>query len=104
MRISDWSSDVCSSDLDCRRIACGGFQKAGEAPEIADLAAALRVLRADCGASGLERRPSGPGEGRAVGRRILDADLRIAGMSAHEAFTVLPKDVVRLAEGMGALM
>src|SRR3546814_1856153 len=93
MRISDWSSDVCSSDLDCRRIACGGFQKAGEAPEIADLAAALRVLRADCGASGFERRPRGPGEGREVGRIIIDADLRIAGMNAHEHFDVLPKGV-----------
>src|SRR3546814_8439629 len=29
MRISDWSSDVCSSDLDGRRCRCNGWRRLG---------------------------------------------------------------------------
>src|SRR3546814_17598436 len=42
-------------------------------------------------------------EGREVGRIILDADLRIAGMNAHEHFDVLPRGVVRIDAGLADL-
>src|SRR3546814_18584291 len=41
MRISDWSSDVCSSDLCPERTCHGGLQKGGFAAELAKIRAAL---------------------------------------------------------------
>src|SRR3546814_7551333 len=53
MRISDWSSDVCSSDLDrrqasprCRRVHVGGAQvRPDERPDVDGRASGLETLR-----------------------------------------------------------
>src|SRR3546814_15022036 len=81
MRISDWSSDVCSSDLEL--VVSGitvGLEKAGECVELA--------LRMDAAAIG--REPI-PGERRSGGTRSTVIDdigpeprLRGADLAGHE--------------------
>src|SRR3546814_6491703 len=45
MRISDWSSDVCSSDLDLHEVEAAQGDSGGKAGEVADHAAAQRHQR-----------------------------------------------------------
>src|SRR3546814_15193402 len=64
MRISDWSSDVCSSDLD-------RGADAGAAGERRDHGRVARVACRDGGAAGDRRQRSAAGDG-AAGRRGCD--------------------------------
>src|SRR3546814_11224390 len=57
MRISDWSSDVCSSDLEGRQQRAREQQQGVERPDVGEA----------------ERQPVGAGEQRALDRRHEDA-------------------------------
>src|SRR3546814_16801224 len=72
MRISDWSSDVCSSDLehDDRR---GGFVGEEKLQHI-DEVGAVRRIAADADGSGLSKARSGGLVDRLIGERARTAD------------------------------
>src|SRR3546814_20340162 len=75
MRISDWSSDVCSSDLRVLRAGEGIVAKAGEISDEGRRAeAAGEVVSADGHRQHAEVMPDGGLDGeQQVGRRLQDA-------------------------------
>src|SRR3546814_9697520 len=56
MRISDWSSDVCSSDLHLIGVAIGGHLRPGLAVELHPRVEPLHRLRIDASGQALQRR------------------------------------------------
>src|SRR3546814_10384555 len=69
MRISDWSSDVCSSDLRCTQAEGAGAGDGGQADGAHRLSACADEIRAGHHAAGTGRRTErGPGEAGPVGR------------------------------------
>src|SRR3546814_19664474 len=78
MRISDWSSDVCSSDLDCRN--SGGFARLRRAGLLLAVKAA-----SICGLHvKLVGAPSQPPTSRAEGLRSCETDSPSPGISAMQ--------------------
>src|SRR3546814_13786166 len=75
MRISDWSSDVCSSDLEAGDF--GGFQfgplGGGQMQRLGDAAGAERL------GDDAQRSDGGGADLRRIGRHIDDADAILAG-------------------------
>src|SRR3546814_9631841 len=71
MRISDWSSDVCSSDLSCAGGAAS--RSAGEAPAPAQVRHQVGGARRDVSGAavrGLEAESQVVGRGRSAERRV----------------------------------
>src|SRR3546814_10864105 len=91
MRISDWSSDVCSSDLFHQRCATKGVVVGGQRTDGLVFVAADRTA-----AAGVEATGSGQGFGL-----LADdgADLGTAGQ--HEALSLVDRMVSRTAGGAG---
>src|SRR3546814_8171657 len=89
MRISDWSSDVCSSDLPMLSLVAQGFQNIGDhiadGLEFGDTEAARRAGgRSDADAAGLDRRQRIKGDAVLVaGDRA--AFQRLVGVAAGDA-------------------
>src|SRR3546814_16494432 len=72
MRISDWSSDVCSSDLDGAHDGLGG----GRCPRMARHGHKIPARRSECLFGGHARRRARPSSGRGVQTRECAAQAR----------------------------
>src|SRR3546814_13781867 len=83
MRISDWSSDVCSSDLVIRIEAPGGNDDRYTVPVAEDGSGAM-FMQMNRAKRGLTLKPGSP-EGREIVRRLIEtADVVIANLP-HDA-------------------
>src|SRR3546814_10784564 len=101
MRISDWSSDVCSSDLVGHGEALGVGAEQGEAVQRLDHDAAVQQHLVEARRSALDEGRIGAGDGGEIGdlqRRILPA------RAAGEANAVAEQLLLELHERRSALV